>query len=67
MNITKNFNYSKLLIMKVIDRAPYFTHTHIYIRVKWILLRETFTTQTPIYYFNIHMCSNIFILFVIYL
>lgn len=65
MNVTKNFNYSKLLIMKVIDRAPYFTY--IYIRVKCILIHEIFVTQIPIYYFNIHMCSNIFVLFVIYL
>lgn len=65
MNVTKNFNYSKLLIMKVIDRAPYFTY--ICTCVKCILIREIFATQTPIYYFNIHMCSNIFLLFVIYL
>lgn len=31
MNVTKNFNYSKLLIMKVIDRAPYFTYIYIYV------------------------------------
>lgn len=31
MNVTKDFNYSKLLIMKVIDRAPYFTYIYTYI------------------------------------
>lgn len=42
MNVTKNFNYSKLLIMKVIDSAPYFTYIYTY--VKYILIREIFAT-----------------------